>query len=364
MGWIALADQDGAQFDPRGLGMPTNAPDMVAQGRDALLARGSLVIETRLPGSVQPVPLILFGRGGDWPFRFSLLAIPGGGLSLTMDQGGEMLQRTITHSDLGGMDVLRMTYSWDAPRKWGFLALERADHQKVVLLHLQSPRPMRLSDARALLCEGQDRYLAPEVLFLALSSKMEPVGPIPTLHPDAPIATPRGYRRAGDLRRGDTVTSGSGAVVPVLHRLERTVPALGSFAPVRLRAPYFGLREDVCVAPAQRLVISGSEVDYLFGQEAVLFPARHLSGGVALARVACGPTITYTQLLLPAHETLNLGGTTAESLYIGRIRRNRALLAVSLLAGIDRQTLPDHGRSIYPVLRAFEAMVLADQRAA
>ena len=117
------------------------------------------------------------------------------------------------------------------------------------------------------------------------------------------------------------VLTPDGDAVPVLHRLSRRVPACGSFAPVRLRAPYFGLRQDITVAPSQRLVLSGSDVEYMFSQEAVLVEARHLVGGFAALAASAGPTITYTQLLLPEHEALDAAGCVAETLFVGRLRR-------------------------------------------
>lgn len=56
---------------------------------------------------------------------------------------------------------------------------------------------------------------------------------------------------------------------PILQRMTRTVPALGSFAPIRLRAPYFWLLQAVIAAPYQRLIIRGSDVEYMFGQEPI-----------------------------------------------------------------------------------------------
>jgi hypothetical protein len=152
--------------------------------------------------------------------------------------------------------------------------------------------------------------------------------------------------------------------VPVLHRLSRRVPACGSFAPVRLRAPYFGLRQDITVAPSQRLVLSGSDVEYLFNQEAVLVEARHLVGGFAAISASAGPTITYTQLLLPEHQALIAAGCVAETLFVGRLRRQQDLLEASILNRLDRHGLPEHPRPVHPVLRAFEAIVLAESRAA
>lgn len=290
--------------------------------------------------------------------------MPGGGLTLVLDQGGEVLHRTINHSEAGRTDVLRITCSWDSPARWGRLALERTDRDQARLVPVASPRPLRLSDALALVRPGSDRYVAPEVLFVALSDRIEPVGPLPSLLPDTPIATPTGYRAIRELRRGDTVLTPAGEHVPVLHVLSRQVPAHGSFHPVRLRAPYFGLQRDIIIAPSQRLVLSGSEVEYLFGRESVLVPARHLAGSSGAVPARPGPVVTYWQILLPRHEALIAAGTVTESLFIGRLRRKKAQLNASILAGLDRSGLPEHGHPIHLVLQAFEAVTLADRRAA
>lgn len=363
MAWIAVSGAGGQGLWLRRPGRSGGASAPRADG-DALLARGSLVIETRLPAIRRPRPLVLCERSGDRAFHLSLQAIPGGGLTLVLSQNGTTLHRAINLSEAGRTDLLRITYSWDAPARRGRVALERTDRDRVLIVPVPAPPPMRMADARLLIEDGPGRLVAPEVLFLALSSAIEPVGPMPSMLAGTPIATPQGYRAAGSLERGDTVLTPEGGAVPVLHRVSRTVPALGSFRPVRLRAPYFGLRQDITVAPSQRLVLSGSEVDYLFNREAVLVEVRHLVGGTAAIPAETGPTVTYTQLLLPEHEAVIAAGTVAETLYVGRLRRRKDHLAASVLAGLDRHLLPEHGRPVHPVLGAFDAIVLAEQRAA
>lgn len=350
MSWVAIADHDGHKV---AAGLP-----------DVPLPRGSLVIETRLPTGNRPLPLVYFDHGGAQPFHLSLQSIPSGGLTLVLGQGGETLHRTISHSETGRADLLRLTYTWDTDAGRAQLALDRSDQDGVILMPLETARPMRADDIRALFLDQSRLYLAPAVGFIALSTDKAPVGPMPTLAPATPIATPNGYRRAGDLRRGDTVLTPGGDIVPVLHTVTQTVPARGSFRPVRLRAPYFGLKRDITVAPSQRLVVTGSDVEYLFNQEAVLVEVRHLVGGTAVLPAKCGTLVSYTQLILPAHEAVNAAGAMAETLYVGRLRRKPAELQASTLNGIDRQMLPEHGKSLYPVLRAFDAVVLAEQRAA
>ena len=262
------------------------------------------------------------------------------------------------------MDVLRLTYAWDSLARHARLTLEQPEAGQACTVPVEDPFPLLLEDLRDLMLGRGGQACAPAVVFAALSDAPEPVGPMPTLSPDTPVATPQGYRAAGTLRRGDTVLTREGAVVPVLQRLERVVPTCGSFRPIRLRAPYFGLQQDIVVAPDQCLLIDGPEVEYLFGREAVLVPARHLLNGFNAVEEAGRATQRYCQLLLPNHETLILAGMPAESLYIGRLRRQRDTLAAGLLAQADRALLPEHGRRAHPQLQWYEAIHLARQRAA
>jgi len=362
--WIAISDHDTFHHTPHGLGRAKNAAALYDPSGDDLMKQGSLVIETRLPVTHRPRHLFYYSRTGKNFLYLSLQAVPGGGLTLVLETGGEVLHRTINPSEAGRTDVLRITYSWDSGRGWGRLALERTDRNQVLMVPVPPPRSLRFKDALALVCPGTDRYVAPEVLYAALSDSIEPVGPMPTLTPDTPIATPGGYRAIKTLRRGDTILTPDGEAVPVLHVLRREVPAYGCFRPVRIRAPYFELQRDINIAPSQRLVLSGSEVEYLFGRESVLAPAGHIAGCSGTTPAPTSPVTTYWQLLLPRHEALIAAGTVTESLFIGRLRRKKADLEASILAGLDRTSLPEHGKSIHPVLHAFEAVILAERRAA
>lgn len=364
MTWIALADHTDRRFSLLGLGADKkNAPVCETQP-DALMTTGSIVFETRQ--SPEGRPQLLLGYKSTFPWHRSLTfqAIPGGGVALVQVQGNDITHAAIQHKDSGRSDVLRITYSWDSAAKWGRLAMEQPESNRIVTVPVPDPKPISLQDLRDLMLGRGDQTFAPDVIFAALSDRIEPLGPMPTLLPSTPLATPWGYKPAFQLNRGDTVMTQASGVVPVLQRVSRTVPARGSYAPVRLRAPYFGLQQDIIVAPDQRLMIDGPEVEYLFNKEAVLIPARHLVNGFAALQETCGPVVTYTQLLLPGHETMLAAGTPAESLYIGRLRRQPAQLASSVLAGCDRNSLPEHGQPAHSVLKWFEAITLASRRAA
>ncbi len=361
MGWIALTGRDGGQFAAGGFGVtaPQPQPDPTT-----LLPRGTLMIETRPAIGQRPQVLLSFGRTHPWHGSFSLQLLPSGGVVLIETQGRDVRHATLAFRPDDRADSLRISYSWDAPARWGRLSLERPGIIGVRSIKVPPPHPMPLADLRTAFTDPRQRHLDPEVIFAALSDEVEPVGPMPGLLGTVPVRTPQGYVEAARLRRGDCVRGTGGAVVPVLHRLERRVPAAGSFRPVRLRAPYFGLRADIVVAPHQRLVIGGSDVEYLFGCEAVLVAACHLVNGSAAVYAESGLLVRYHGLVLPEHEEIEAAGARSESLYLGRIRRQPEIVAMSLLAGLNRARLPEHPRPLWPVLKSYEAITLAAARAA
>ena len=366
MAWIAIADRADPRFSCSGLGADAGRAETALQRDDphALLTRGTLLIEARLAPDGRPQTLLEWDHAHPWRRGLSLQVIPGGGVVLVVSQGGDVCHGVVSHDAVNGDDTLRISYSWDAPARKGRLVVEKVGMPGFFLTELRDPPPMLLRDVQAVTMHPALRKMDPDVSFFAVSTRVEPVGPLPSLDPQVPLCTPYGYRPLNRIARGDILRLADGGNEPVLRVLRRTVPACGMLRPVRLRAPYFGLQQDIVVAPEQRLVIGGSDVEYLFDQEFVLVPARHLVNGTAAHFCAAGPTATYGQVLLPTHEAILAAGTVVESLFIGRIRRHQDKLAASLLAGLERARLPDHAASAYPVLRAFEAITLSERRAA
>lgn len=364
MTWIASADHQEGRFSPNGLGLDRHAAPQIDMTQMAALARGTIMLETRMSPNGKPQILFGYDRVFPWSRAFSIQAIPGGGITLNHSNNGEIGHATLRWRGTRRADIVRITFSWDAHLGWAQLSLESPEESTVTSVQLENPNPIYIEDLHDAILGKGDRIFSSDAVFVALSDDIEPVGPMPTLTLDTPIATPYGHTYVRKLQRGDVVATEGSGMVPVLHRITRTVPALGSFAPVRLRAPYFGLRQDVIVAPDQRLVIRGSDVEYLFGQEAVLVPARHLVNGYAARYEPTGSTITYTHLLLPEHDTLKVAGSSFESLYIGRIRRKPDQLNASSLAYCERNSLPEHGKPVFPILKAFEAIALAVRRTA
>lgn len=362
MGWIGISDQTAGRFSPPGLGVAAQEPGTADPA--ALMPRGTLLLETRLSLDGRPQTLLAFSQSEPWPSGLSLQVVPGGGIVLVLTHAGEVCPVTLPYRPGDRTDTLRLTFNWDAPARWGKLSLERPEADRVHSVALPPPHPLPRDLMRRALTDTRQRRMDREVIFVALSDRVEPVGPMPGLCADVPILTPAGYLPIGRIRRGDRVSAEGGVAVPVLQSVTRRVPAMGSLRPVRLRAPYFGLRRDIVVAGEQRLVIRGSEVEYLFGSEAVLVPARHLVNGFSALHAPAVDMVRYHHLLLPGHEEIVAAGTRTESLYVGRLRRNRDLLPATVLAGFDRARLPEHARPVWPVLKPYEAITLAMNRAA
>ena len=361
MGWIGIIDRLEGRFAPEGFGHDLGFRKLP---RDTLhLDRGTFVLETRVSPDARPQELFGFAHTYPSDRTFLISAIPGGGATLVIQQGEDLTHASVPFPTTDRTDVVRISYMWDVEHNWGKLCLERPDSDLVLQRDVENPLAFALEDWRNTIL-GHGRYMAHDIVFAALSTRIEPIGPTPSLSAETPLLSPSGYRPISQIGRGDMLISTKNARVPVLHKISRTVPARGSFAPVHLRSPYLGLTSDIIVSPDQRLVLSGSDVEYDFGREAVLVPARHLVDGRVGTFLNQGSLATYHQLIMPKHDILDAVGCALESQYVGRIRRDQERLAASLLAGFKRDTLPEHGHRIAQELRPFEAITLIDGRAA
>lgn len=361
MAWIGITDHQGGWFSLNG---PNRPHPRHGVRHDTLLPRGSLVVETRLSSDNRPQTLLSFQRAHPWPGSFSLQALPNGSIILIDAQGDDVRHGVLPCPYDDRTEIIRLTYSWDAPRGWGQLTMERPDANVVQSIEWKKPRPVLLEDMEAIMTRPFCREIDSHVIFAAVSDRVEPVGPMPGLTSRTPIMTQSGEKPISTIRRGDVVITEQREAVPVLQVVRRVVPARGSFQPIRLHARYFGLHNDIVVAPHQALIIAGSQVEYTFNKEAVLVPARQLVNNVS-AWFAKGPELVeYYQLLLAEHEGIIAAGCPVESLFVGRIRRKQDALANSILAPFDRARLPEHAKPIWPVLKPFEAITLAQNRMA
>lgn len=357
MSWIALQGPGVAWTCPKRLPEDARAPG-------ALLPRGSVMIEVELPEGDAPWMLFGYEAAEPWPRCLALRVRSDGGAELVVGQGGTALRTELTPGRAASGGAMRITYSWDAPARQGRLAIEWPGREGFDWVETPPPPPLLRDDIRAMIHapERIAREVAP--VFLAVSDAVEPLGPMPSLTGTLPVETPEGPRPLATLRPGDVVLTRGAGPQAVLALPERIVPALGSYRPVAVHAPHYGLTEDVVIAPEQRMVLGGSEVEYTFGREAVRVPAGPLANGRTGTAEEGLLFVKYRQVLLARHEAVLAAGTAFESLFVGRLRRDRPRLATTLLAGLDPALVPEHRQAGFPVLDPFQTVALSEARAA
>lgn len=361
MAWLGAFSRHDGWFKPD---LCANVVSLAEDGETQLLARGTLLVEARISPEDRPQTLLTCNRSFPSPGSISLQVLPGGSVVFIEEQDGETSSAVLPCPYRERMDVVRVSYSWDAVTGAARLAIERPEPDSLHMIDINHARPMVLNDLRAMMQQPALRNIDNDVLQIALSSRVEPVGACLGFTAHTPIMTQFGERSVRDIKRGDLVLTDQGTYVPVLNVVRRVLPAMGGFRPIRLRAGYFGLTRNIVIAPDQRIVMQGSDVEYLFGREAVTVPARALLNDTWAVQAEGPDTVAYYQLLLPGHEVVMASGCPVESLYVGRLRRNPEKLRASVLAGLDRSRLPEHPKPVCPALRPFEAITLATTRAA
>lgn len=124
---------------------------------------------------------------------------------------------------------------------------------------------------------------------------------LPGLVTGASVMTSLGARPVETLRPGDRLVTATGDRVPLRWVERRPRLCLGRQAPVRLRAPYFGLTQDICVTPETRVVRSGPAVEYIFGVERVLVRASDMTISPGAHRDSLRPVRAFHHLMLDDH---------------------------------------------------------------
>ncbi len=284
-----------------------------------------------------------------------------GGISLHLFPGhGQRIIR-LSHMPDAATWPCRLTWAWDIGRERGWLTLENLQDgrlKQVEFIQRMAPDTAslpRLAERQPL--PGAMPRITMQAGFIGLSRVIEPVGLVAGIGAGTPIETPHGPRPIEDLRPGDHVLTERGPL-PVRAVPGREVPCAGHFAPLRLRAPFLGLRHAITLAPEQRILLAGSEIEYLFGHERVLCELGQLQKLRITMPETRSKRMRMYQLLLDRPAILNAAGCRIESLDIGRIRNAPGLVATSILSGLRRDELPLHESPACPVLAPHEARAL------
>lgn len=202
-----------------------------------------------------------------------------------------------------------------------------------------NPFPMPVSDL-VLLTRAGRRYCAGPVRVLAFADQVCPV-PLPAgLHEGTLVRTQAGYVPVQDLNIGDRLVTGSGFTLPIRHLVRQSLPMVGLSRGVRLRAPYFGLQDDLICAPNYKLLLSDERAEYMFGREKLFVEARFLLGHRGVEELRRLRSANWVHIVLDRHAELNVAGMWAESLCLGDILSSEILHASSPLAYIPPAFLP------------------------
>ncbi len=353
MRWIALCDAAG----------PFGSHATHHARRSALLDCGSLVLEVALTADDSAGTVLLdFDLVQDWRRQFRVELAADGTLCLLQRQGRSTagLCLSMNWPDQGGL--LRLTYSWDAPRRTSRLTAEFPLLGLLADTVGQNPLPLPFEDVEALAQGGILAHVHPGLAWLGLAHGQEAIGHAPGAAGSTPIRTPSGQQRLDTLVAGDLVVTREHGALPVRWVGRSEMPARGSFAPICLRAPYFGSRCDLIVSLQQRVVLGGAEVEYLFGEDEVLVEARRLIDGRTAAPDRNRSLIRYHSVLLDEHAVLDADGCGLESLFLGVRNTGTSIYADMLLTGLPTSQCPRHGRQALPELRAYEATTLLAMR--
>ncbi len=291
-GWIALSDRPETarrQIDRRESARPENdCPDTAHRDADRrqtdrptaveMMERGTFVLEFTLPLRAGAV-LVDFQSDEGWSRTFSIFADPEAGVAILYRQG-DSLHRPFLPGPMPRADgTARLSYHFDAPRRRWRMQLDVLGQGTALRSEGTNPLPLRLDDLQQVCAghSGAERH--PSVLWFGAATGADLPDTAPWIGLASLVDTRDGPVAAGALRPGDQVLTVDDGPLPVLRVTRRDLPSCGFFAPVLLRAPFFGRARDLLVSADQLVALAGSLVEYHFGEDEVLIAARSLIDG-------------------------------------------------------------------------------------
>ena len=249
-----------------------------APAASGCLDRGLFVLEFSLPLDRGTV-LLDSQSDEDGPRSFSVFADPETGFSLLHRRGSQFRRHALPGVLPPGAGRGRLSFAFDAAARFWTLRFTPLNGDAGGEASGTDPLPLDAGDLQALASGGPRAQRHPAILWFGATQGSAPPAQAPWIGLRTPVDTVRGPVAAGRLQPGDMIATLDEGPMPVLAVRRMTLPSRGSFAPVLLRAPYFGASGDLLVSADQRVLIAGAAVEYLFGEEEVLAPAGLLMDG-------------------------------------------------------------------------------------
>lgn len=176
------------------------------------------------------------------------------------------------------------------------------------------------------------------------------------------LNTAKGHRPIEKLRVGDLVETADHGLQPVRWIGQMCVCAADEMAPIFIAAGALGNRRDLLVSPQHRMLLSGWQVELMFGESEVFAAAKMLVNGTTI-RPQPMAQVTYYHLMFDAHEIVFAEGAGAESFHPGEEGFDALGQAAcdeicALFPQIAAQGFAAYGPSARRSLRAHEARLL------
>ncbi len=356
MSWLGLRIKDDLVLDP-----DRDEATGQSQGVDEhdFHAQGTILCQFEYHPVARRQNLLRYAVRSPWPSSLIICADPDGTFHLLQGQSDRSVSASV-QTDLIDTDVtLMISVGWDAPARLGVFTVFAPDLGALYQTEFRSPLPLSKRDVSNLLRLPTVTLQTTSAAFLAVSDAKEPVGPSCSIEAGAAIRTPYGATAIEDIRPGSLVLTHGGDVAQVRWVGSQLLPAAGRHTPMMLRDPYYDLCTDLVVSTEARLMLNGSEIEYLFGEEAVSVSVGHLGLRKSIARVTTGPLLRYFHVLLDRPDVLVVNGAAVESLDASAVLNDRANLPHSVLADLPPELLPMSQRPMFPVLKEFEALSLS-----
>lgn len=245
--------------------------------------------------------------------------------ALTLNQDGGAARLPLPGFAPG--QAVRVAYRIPAARQPGRLDVQALSNGARATRAIGTATPMTLENVAPNAARGR-------FAFAAFADHDASIGDEAGLAQGAVVFTPGGASPVESLHPGAIVLTSEGSRAQVVEVVHRDAVCLGSLAPVRIRAPYFGLSDDIYLSRFLRLRLRGPEVEYVFGEPEVSVAAGDLVDGTSVIRDVSQPTRRFYQIKLDRPATLRIGRCRVETDDHGSTNCPKAdrLSAQSLLA--------------------------------
>lgn len=188
------------------------------------------------------------------------------------------------------------------------------------------------------------------------------VNTVPCFVAGTMIRTDRGDIPVERLTVGQMVMTRDDGLQPIRWIGQRTLPAEGTMAPVRIARDTFGEHATLMVSPLHRVLIRNVNAELLFGTSEVLVAARDLIDGRNVMQIE-GGQVQYVHILFDRHQVVWSEGLQSESFLPGPqtthcFEQETINEICSIFPDLDPLTGAGYGPAARLALKPYEARLL------